>query len=338
MMAKRKLTRQQQWRVDKIQQERIRRQQKLENQVSETLQQAQTGQTGLVIASHGVHYVIESEGKLLHCLARQNLGHIVCGDQVIISMTDDEQGVITALLPRRSLLAKPDRNNNSKPVAANIDQILIFTAPIPKTKPLLIDRYLVATEYAQLQACIIFNKTDLQNHENKAYLLDLAELYESIGYRVLFYSNKKDIGLEELKNIAHNKNNIFVGQSGVGKSSTIKRLLPDIDIQIGEISAATDFGKHTTSASRVYHLPEGGLIIDSPGVRDFSLWHLPAEHLIEYFREFRPFIGQCQFSNCAHESEPGCALKQAVEEGLIHPRRFQHYFQILETIREANTR
>jgi len=335
-MAKRKLTRQQAWRIEKIQAERIKRQQKREASIEALTSDQQLGPetSGTIIANFGAQLIVEIEdGEHIRCIARQNLETMVCGDQVIWQSTGEQEGVITALLSRDTILARPRFGGEAKAVAANIDQILIFSAVVPRLKTQLIDRYLVACEIAGISAKLVFNKVDLLGPEQHV-IHDEADKYKALGYPVLLLSTKQKIGIDTLKSWLHDKTSILVGQSGVGKSSTINMLLPSLDIQVGELSTSSELGKHTTSSTRLYHLEDKGSIIDSPGIRDFGLWHLPEDKIAWGFVEFRDYLGQCKFSDCTHTHEPECALLQAIEDEKIFPERLEHFHRIMDLVRE----
>ena len=259
-------------------------------------------------------------------------GSIVVGDEIIWQRIDSENGVITAVNPRKTVLERPNYHGNTKTVAANIDQIIIVSSPVPQLQTSLIDRYLVAVEINDIKPVIAINKIDLLSPEKLQELQEQLRPYEEIGYEVIYFSTKTHKGMKQLETHLENKISILVGQSGVGKSSTVKALLPDIKIQIGEISESTKLGKHTTSASQLYHLSTGGDLIDSPGVRDFGLWHLPMDKIARGFVEFRDHLGRCKFSNCTHVNEPHCAIIHAVEEGKISRARWQNYCEIFQTL------
>ncbi|MDH5546974.1 MAG: small ribosomal subunit biogenesis GTPase RsgA [Gammaproteobacteria bacterium] len=338
-MSKRKLSHQQKWRLSKIQQERIRRAQKkaeaVENQLEESA--ASDEKQGRVIANFGARLLVEVEQhKIISCQSRANLGQVVVGDYVIYQqLLNSEDGVVTAICDRQSILARTLYHGEVKAIAANVDQIFILNSPIPQLQTALIDRYLIATEMTHIEAIVVFNKIDLLDAETRARIDQLVELYTALGYRTLLYSNKTDLGVAELHNALHDKTSVLVGQSGVGKSSTIKRLLPDMDIQIGELNEYGTLGRHTTSVARLYHLPHGGDIIDSPGVRDFGLWHLPKDDIINGFRELRELSGMCQFRNCSHAHEPGCAILQARDDGNISEERFANFQAIMSSIEDG---
>lgn len=328
-MSKRKLSRKQTWRAQKIQEERIERAKKKQNILDLEGSGLGSEQTGRVIASYGVSFIVEDNmQEKVTCLARQNLGSIVVGDLIVWQRIDEDNGVITAVKPRKSLLERPNFNGNTKSVAANIDQIIIVNSPLPQLQTILIDRYLVAVELNNIKPRIAINKIDMLSKEQMQDLKQILQAYEDIGYEILYYSTKTQKGMRQLEDVLNHQVSILVGQSGVGKSSTVKALLPNIDIQIGELSKNNRLGKHTTSTSQLYHLATGGDIIDSPGVRDFGLWHLPPEHISEGFIEFREYLGKCKFSNCTHKNEPECAIIEAVKANKIAQSRWSNYCEI----------
>jgi len=338
-MSKRKISRKQAWRAEKIQQERIKRANKKQEKPSTEINEPSLGneESGRVIAGYGRRIIVEDlEQQSVACSSRQNLGTIVVGDRVIWQRIDERHGVITAILPRESFLERPNFHGNTKPVAANIQQIFIMCSPVPAMQTALIDRYLVAIELAAIKPIIVVNKIDLLSEEELKQLKRKMQRYSDIAYEVLYVSSNTHNGLKTLEQRLENQLSIVVGQSGVGKSSTIKALLPDIDIQIGEISTVSKLGKHTTSASRLYHLENGGAIIDSPGVRDFGLWHLEKESIANGFIEFQPYLGKCKFSNCTHIIEPNCAILTAMKEQKIARPRWKNYASIFQSL-ESNT-
>ncbi len=327
-MSKRKLSRRQ---LDRIRAIQDRRRQHLEERAEEQLQQLdeERPRQGRVIARHGQNLVVaDAEERLYHCLWRQNLGHIVCGDQVVWQVTGADSGVVTALLERETVLARPDYSGREKPLAANISQLVVVLAPRPEPSEYLLDQYLVTAETIGVTALIAFNKIDLLDDLARAALDRRFALYETIGYPLIRISARFEHGLDPLIERLKNQTSILVGQSGVGKSSLIKALLPDQDIQIGRLSQATGLGRHTTSTTTCYTLPAGGLLIDSPGVRSFRLPRLRWEQLEQGFREFRPHLGHCQFRDCRHRQEPGCALAEAIAQGTIDARRLESFHHL----------
>jgi ribosome biogenesis GTPase len=336
-MAGRKLNRRQKWRIEKIQEERRARLERKQARMEENLKgEGGLGaeQTGLVIASYGASLEIEAEnGERIRCVLRQNLPLIVVGDRVVWQPAQ-EGGVVTALQERRSLLSRPDAHGNLKGLAANLDQIIVVAAPAPAYSTELIDQYLAAAELTGITPLLLFNKIDLIGEENKDEVTQLLQRYRDIGYRVLTSSTKINHGLDELIAQLKGHTNVFVGQSGVGKSSLSNALMPGLDIAVKTLSERSGLGQHTTSTSRLYHLPQGGEVIDSPGVREFRLWAMDESTLAEGFREFHPFLGRCKFRDCKHQQEPGCALKAAEEKGEISAKRLYNYHKIATQLQE----
>jgi ribosome biogenesis GTPase len=326
-MAKRRLSEQQKRRISTQQKNKI-------EDDNLQLDEANTI-TARVISHHGRQLFAETEKQeKIKCKIRQNLGDIACGDYVIVqqapAITGEAQNVVIAIKERTNLLVKSGFAGATKPVAANIGQLVIVTAIKPKPNPYLIDRYLVATENLPAEALIVINKVDLLDHKTKSIVDDLTELYQDIGYRVITSSMKQDIALDELADALSNTTSILVGLSGVGKSSIVKAILPKEEIRIGETSEATGEGKHTTTVSALYHLKGNGILIDSPGVRDFTPINKSQDEIIHGFIDVRKFNGACKFTNCSHINEPGCAMKQAVDEGNLNKQRFNNYLRLVE--------
>lgn len=286
---------------------------------------------GLVIVNYGKHLLVEDEaGTLINCVSRRGIDPIVCGDRVHWQKSGDNAGVVVALLPRNTVLLRNTGSQSQRPLAANIDQLVIEAATEPELDSFLLDKYTVAAELAQTSALIVINKADLLSEQERDTIDVLLQEYRDIGYTCLYTSALKNTGIDEFRAQLSGKNSILVGQSGVGKSSLVKRLLPDLDITTGKLSVASGQGKHTTTATTLYHLPCGGALIDSPGVRDFKLGSVESIRLGSGFREFHPLLGQCRFNDCLHRSEPGCAVTDAVEQGRISKRRMQSYRRLLE--------
>jgi ribosome biogenesis GTPase len=287
------------------------------------------GRNGLVLVNYGKSMLVEDDtGCLYRCVVRRKLRHIVSGDRVAWESVGTQEGIINAVEPRRTVLQRADSANRTRALAANIDQILIVAAPQPAHDAFLIDRYLVAAELAGATPLVIVNKSDLLDPGMAGVPTDDLRGYADIGYDILLMSARENTGIDKLAQALVNRTSILVGQSGVGKSSLIKRLLPERDIQIGKLSDASGQGRHTTTATTLYHLPQGGDLIDSPGVRDFRLGESTLADLARGFREFRPYLGLCRFQDCRHLSEPGCAVKAAMRRGLISKRRLASYTQL----------
>jgi ribosome biogenesis GTPase len=316
------LTRRQKWRIEKIQAERIARANRVADDNELTLE-SDNAQTGLVITRYGQRLLVEAQsGELYQCTGRRNIELSVAGDQVVFQTTDNNEGVVTALLPRDNFLTR-----SQKLIAANIDELWLVVAIEPHYQFELIDRYLVVAENAGLPINIVVNKIELSDDFDQ--VKHDFSLYESAGYSVHYLSVKTQTNVAEFKAQLKNKAHIFLGQSGVGKSSLINELIPDLNLRVNEISTKSKLGKHTTTNTTLYHIPSGGDLIDSPGIREFQLDDLTDKEILSGFKEFKPFIGECKFRNCAHINEPKCAIKTAVEDGAINPKRYHSYLQLI---------
>jgi len=341
-MAKRKLTRRQAWRVEKIQQERSKRAASKERMLEEQLEGGELGpeQRGLIISHFGKQVDVEAlegpqQGEVIRCHLRTHLGQLVTGDEVIWRDGADK-GVVVATSERRSELIRPTNHGELKPVAANIDRIIITFAIEPQPFANLIDRYLVAAELSGIEPVLLLNKSDLITDDNRTDIEALIKRYTDIGYSVILASTATEAGMQDLLAELEGHTSVFVGQSGVGKSSLINVLLPGVDIKVGALSEQTRKGRHTTTTARLFHLPSGGELIDSPGIREFALWHITEQSLIDGFVDFREFIGLCKFRDCQHEQEPGCELLAAVERGDINPSRLDSYRRIRSSLEDGS--
>lgn len=280
---------------------------------------------GLLITHHGRNALIETMNRdLLPCHVRQNLMQIVTGDRVLWQANDSGDAVIVGILPRETVYTR-QASGQGRPLAANITCLVIVFAPEPTPTPGLLDKYLVAAELSTLKIILILNKCDLL--PNIPELIEQVAAYRALGYPVLEISTLNETGFETLNQALKDEVSVVVGQSGVGKSSLVKRLLPHKEIEIGAISHLTGFGRHTTSHSCFYHLPEGGAIIDTPGVRDMVLGDLTPLQIQRGFIECRGLIGQCRFRDCTHSHEPECAIVQAVECGKISAARYKRLLE-----------
>ncbi|MEJ1297879.1 MAG: small ribosomal subunit biogenesis GTPase RsgA [Candidatus Sedimenticola sp. (ex Thyasira tokunagai)] len=327
-MAKRKLTQRQKERIQAIQE---RRRKKVETRAEEALEDGNDSDLseGLVITRHGQNLAVaDNQGALHHCLSRQNIGQVVCGDRVAWQPTSPGQGVVTAILERDSVLVRPNYSGEERALAANITRLVIVLAPEPPPSTYLVDQYLVAAENIGVESLIALNKSDLMDDNALASFEQEFGHYSSVGYPLIKISAKFETGLDPLRIQLQDQTSILVGQSGVGKSSLVNALLPNLDIQVGRLSEASGLGKHTTSATTLYTLPQGGRLIDSPGVRSFRLGKLSLQGLELGFRDLQRFFGHCKFSNCSHRNDPGCALVAAVKEGKVNPQRLENYLHM----------
>ncbi len=368
-MAKRRLNQQQLRRISSNQQQRGKRATlaaALPSDEDTLAHELGAEAEGLVICHYGQQLDIESRaedsyGKVFRCHQRSNLPPLVTGDQVVWQPGADNAvaggtsvqstGVVVALRERRSILSRPNAHRDQRPVAANVDVMAVVIAPLPQLFGNLIDRYLVAAESLGLRAAIVLNKTDLLDSSRDDYIEPLLNIYRHIGYPVICVSKQTGEGLDKLQRFLAMQTAVFVGQSGVGKSSLINALRAaenehtdlldeprvedtQVDAAVGALSTGHGKGTHTTTATRLYHLPGSGDLIDSPGIREFGLWHMDQQQLINGFIEFQPFIDRCKFRDCKHQQESGCALLDAQEKGLISKQRLASYFHTLSTLPE----
>jgi ribosome biogenesis GTPase len=314
---------------------------KFQKKEQDTWQDSDLGDAldGVVISRFGQHADVESQqGKIFRCNLRRSIGSLVCGDKVIWRQGKETKhtisGVIEAVHERKTVLSRPDVYDGVKPIAANIDQIFIVSSVLPAFNADIIDRYIVACEQTKITPIIVLNKTDLFNSENQKAIEDRLQIYRDINYQIIYASSVNQSGMEELTEQLKNYTSIFVGQSGVGKSTLVNSLMPDLELMTKEVSENSGLGQHTTTVARLYHFDIGGHLIDSPGIREFGLWHMTPEQVSEGFIEFSDYLGTCKFRDCKHKNDPGCALISAVENGNIRQERLTSFQKILESINE----
>jgi len=282
---------------------------------------------GIVVAVHGHHFLVDGGDGVVECVTRGKKGGVACGDHVTFASTSAGHGVIEAIEPRRNLLYRSDEFR-SKLLAANVDQAAIVVAAVPAFHEELLIRCLVACEVADIPALIVLNKADLP--ETEALARALAP-YTDLGYTLLLVSAREEMAALEQRLADHTT--VLVGASGVGKSTLLNRLVPDANATTGEISLALDAGRHTTTHARLFHLPGGGELIDSPGMQEFGLKHLDLASLMAAFPEIHSRHGQCRFYNCRHLKEPGCAVLEAAKDGAIMASRLRVYHWLLAGIK-----
>ncbi len=264
------------------------------------------------------------------CLIRGRSLKPVCGDWVRVeAVAGTQDHVIVEILPEKNHFVRVDKRRTAYKIAANLDQVWIVAAVNPAPSRDLINSYLVAAHALDIQPAIIMNKMDLGTPD--AEVVAQLNRLEQLGYPVFRLSSKSGEGMDAWREATTQQTQILVGQSGVGKSSLIRYLLPDRPIETAALAKLTGKGAHTTTHTRRHALPEGGWLIDSPGVWEFGIWRMPAEQIAEGFIEFRPRLGQCRFNDCSHIHEPGCAIQAAVKNGEIARARWESYARILRT-------
>jgi ribosome biogenesis GTPase / thiamine phosphate phosphatase len=287
---------------------------------------------GRVVADFGREFLVEfADRRQVVCTRKGKRQDATCGDFVEVRMTGSAQGSIERIGTRRNLLYRSDQWRE-KTLAANVDQVVILLAPKPPFSEAFLNLSLVACEAARIPALVALNKSDLPEHGE---VLKCLAPYEKIGYTVLSMSAKFDTTQPLVPYLEH-KVTLLVGQSGMGKSRTVNALVLSDVARVGELTASLDAGTHTTTFSRFYRLDKDTAIIDTPGFQSFGLFHLTEDQIGEAMKEFRPFLGRCKFNDCAHLSEPGCAVIEATQRGEITSQRLSFYQVLIEQHRDLH--
>lgn len=298
---------------------------------------------GRVIKSTGSWYDVRDDaGMVVSCRLRGKIrldglrttNPVAVGDLVNFEKERDKDTcVIDKILPRTNVIVRKSVNlsKESHIIAANVDQaILVATIAQPRTSTGFIDRFTVTAEAYHIPTIIVFNKCDIYNEEQNAVAEELMRVYNNIGYQSLMVSAKTGYNCDRLENIMKDKISMFSGHSGVGKSALVNRMDPNLDIRVGEISEVHEKGKHTTTFAQMYELCFGGYIIDTPGIKEFALFDMEKETLAQRFPEMRALMHDCHFNNCTHLHEPHCAIKDAVEQGVIADWRYENYCNMMD--------
>lgn len=284
---------------------------------------------GQIIREYGQTLEVEAAGQVYVCFARKNCDSLVVGDWVDFHYDPPSaQGVIEKRHSRGFVMARSDRYHPVKEMAANITQVLIICAFLPKPNEYYLDQSIIAAELAGLKVLLVINKQDLFNGDPQ--IATLQAHYEHIGYTVLAISTRTGYQLPQLLKTLVGETTLMVGASGVGKSSLINTLLEKDVSSTQALSTANQKGQHTTSRATLYHLPSGGDLIDIPGIREFQLTQDKKRQLLYGFKEFLPYLGHCRYRNCAHQQDPGCAILEALRTGKISQMRLNHYYRMLE--------
>ncbi len=304
----------------------------------------------LVYKSTGSWYIVKTENGnsynarikgVLKIDGITSTNPIAVGDEVKIELEDEADNVATIIeIPqRKNYIARssPHHKMQHHIVAANLDSVLVFaTLKDPKTSLGFIDRFLVSAEAFHIPAVIVFNKSDIYGKKEMQQFEKLHKIYTSIGYKVLLVSLEKKEGIDELRNVLKDKTTLLSGHSGTGKSTFINLLFPEFNLRTQEVSGWSGKGMHTTTFAEMFNLPFGGRIIDTPGIREFGIVDIPKQELSHYFPEMKVLINHCKYNNCLHINEPGCAVKEAVENEKISSERYSSYYNILESMEEKN--
>jgi ribosome biogenesis GTPase len=299
-----------------------------------------------VYKSTGSWYIVQDEnGKVFNARIKgkfkmdniTSTNPVAVGDVVLADMENELENTltITDIASRKNYITRssPHNRNQHHIIASNLDQSLLFaTLKEPKTSLGFIDRFLITSEAYHVPSILVFNKSDLYKEKELSRFNEVKEIYEAIGYKVLLISIEKNIGIEEVKSLLKDKTTLLSGHSGVGKSSFINIVFPDLRLKTQDVSGWSGKGLHTTTFAEMFNLSFGGRLIDTPGIRELGLVDIPKNELSHFFPEMRALITQCHFNNCMHINEPGCAVKEAVNSGSIHPDRYYSYLNILESI------
>ena len=305
---------------------------------------------GLVVRNTGSWYTVKtSEGEMIDCKIKGNFrlkgirstNPVAVGDYVTIVPNKEGTAMISAISDRKNYIIRksPNLSKQSHIIAANVDQaVLVVTVKKPETNTVFIDRFLASAEAYRVPVILAFNKTDLLDEEERRYQQMMVELYETIGYECVQISALQGTGIDVLKRCLDHKVTVLSGNSGVGKSTLINGILPGANLKTAEVSDAHNTGMHTTTFSEMLALPGGGYLIDTPGIKGFGTFDMEPEELTGYFKEIFRFSKDCRFSNCTHTHEPGCAVRQAVEDHYISESRYRSYLSMLEDKEEGKYR
>ena len=306
--------------------------------------------TGLVIKNTGSWYTVKTDSnQLVECKIKGNFrlkgirstNPVAVGDRVSITPNQEGTAFITSIEDRKNYIIRksPNLSKQSHIIAANVDQaFLVVTINRPVTSTTFIDRFLASAEAYRVPVVLLFNKTDALEDEEREYQQMMIDLYETVGYQCLAISAANGSGMDKVRELLAGKTTVLSGNSGVGKSTLINSLLPDVQLKTAEISDAHNSGTHTTTFSEMLELPEGGYIIDTPGIKGFGTFDIEPGELTSYFKEIFHFSKDCRFNNCTHTHEPGCAVLKAVEEHYIAQSRYLSYLNMLEDKEEGKYR
>jgi ribosome biogenesis GTPase len=297
-----------------------------------------------VLSVHGLASVVQADdGRVFRCAVRgllkdmsTELRHVVVAGDIVWLRPEGSatsgspssavgEGLIERIEPRQHILSRMSRGRQQI-LVANVDQLLIVgSAAEPTLKPNLIDRFLVEAERMRIEPVICINKIDLVD---PADVVPLVGVYGQMGYRVLLVSAERGWGIDRLRQLVAGKESVVAGQSGVGKSSLLNSIEPELALRVGAVSRENEKGKHTTTVARLIPLARGGYVVDTPGIRQFQLWDIVPEEVAGLYRDIRPYVSLCRFPNCTHTHEASCAVKDAVADGRLDARRYESYYHL----------
>lgn len=291
--------------------------------------------------SYGSFYHVDLGERVVPCVLRgkfrkeerDSTNPVVVGDEVEIALEEENQGVIKEILPRRTQLSRPSPRDKKREhlVVANVSQAVIVASPQKPKVPLgFIDRVLIACQDYEIQPLLCVNKVDLVSERED--LENYREVYGPTKINLLFVSAKEGENIDGLREALKGQISVFVGQSGVGKSSLLNALEPTLELKVGRVSSSNQKGRHTTTYASLLKLTSGGYVVDTPGLKEFGLREIPLEELSYFFPEMEIYLAQCKFKSCLHRVEPECQVRRAVEDGKIHPERYKNYCQILDSL------
>ena len=298
---------------------------------------------GRVIRARSGFYDVRHDHLTLRCTLRGRIKReqrseigrriyadpVAVGDEVTFTQLDDEEGVIEELLPRRTKFSRQypgKRESVEQIVVANADRVIvIISTRFPDLNFRFLDRFLILAENGGMDAVVCLNKMDLIDSEEQKKMTSLFSAYRSLGYEVIYTSTKGCPGVCDLRRVMEGKFSVIVGASGVGKSSLLNAVQPGLGLRVGEVGKKSEKGKHTTTLVELFPLDFGGEVADTPGIREVGLWGIDTENLEHYFPEMEPYLGNCQYNDCSHLGEPGCAVIKAVDAGTISPVRYRSY-------------
>lgn len=294
-----------------------------------------TVQRGRVLSSAGLHSIVQAENgqqfectvrRIVRTLARETRNAVVAGDWVLFQQLDDQYGVIERVEPRHGTISRGSRRHEHI-IVSNVDQVVIVVSAVdPPLKPSLVDRFIISAAKGETGAIVCVNKADLLG---RADLQPILGLYASLGYQSVMTSAETGEGIDKLRALLVGRQSVFTGQSGVGKSSLLNRIQPNLALETGKVSSWSHKGKHTTRRAVLLPLDSGGWLVDTPGIRQLGLWDVIPEEVEGFFLEFHPFVAFCRFPNCSHTHETGCRVKDAVTSGLISRTRYISYLRIM---------